>query len=547
MRKILQPPAQQFTKNLQSGHSFSEARVHGRYGIEGPWNKGDPVHENITLAALYQVQGALGLTGAKWGIGQDFRTSEFLRGVFWNDDPEVLFFDQDPKSNQNFSSGTLWGDHFEMAKISNANNKSNLTGRSHFWDMQFLHGMACEIHEAALVTQQKIMMWAEFVYKVAIGEPVNVTSLPNPVTLSTPELVADTRLQDVKIPISPSAGQLTIASLFNNFTVPDGEVSIRFLLTRGDPFMSLNIGARAIGSLMHLIEDSYARGHVKRVLLNPQDLVSQTDTSMTFKTGTYGNWGNVITFHAYKGQSDAHKDFDEYDKDTMNPTNPSSFNGLVGANNAIDQCAKLLQLYQAKTPWEHTSSNGTLGPKQLLQSIFNLDTSMTPANILVNQTPLSDLDSTGTGPGVTNNRDPNYRISGNSAYVLNTPNSAWISAPAGAHWIGPASNSNSSGSSNTDYSYTLTVDMSWCNLSTMILTGKCAADDSLTLFVNGVQVANPWPSGTTSVSYNKLVSFSIPGWMFKNASNQTITFKVHNVGGATGLLVVWDAISTMKS
>lgn len=505
---------------------LSRTDVGPRFGIEGPWDQGDPVHERITLAAVYQVKKDIGLDDANFTIGKDFRLSEFLRGVFWNDDPEVLFFDQDPKSDQNFSSGTLWADHFEQGSLSNANDKTNLTARSHFWDFQFLHSMATEAREPAATTRQRILMWAEFVYKVAIGEHVDGSN-----SMSTPESVANTLLSSVKIPASSTSGQSTVARYFSPLTVPADDVTIRFLLTRGDPYVSLDIGKRALGSLLHLIEDSYARGHVQRVLLNATDLVSQTASSMTFKPNTYGQWGNVITFHSYRGQSDDHKAFDDYDKDTMNPRDPTSFYGLVGANDAILQCMSLLKAFHAKTPWDS-------GPRHTLETIFTLDAGATPANILVNQNPLSDLKNTGAGSGTSDTR---YSYNGASAYVVTSPSSAWARPPAGARWISFAANA--AGASSTTYDYKITVDFTFCNLTTLVVSGKCAADDSCTILVNNVAIPSPWQGGPPS--HSTLVPFRIDGHYFANGQ-VTLTFRVTNTSGPTGLLVVYDSIATMK-
>ena len=41
--------------------------------------------------------------------------------------------------------------------------------RSHFGDLQFLHSMASRDGEMASETRQRILMWAEFTWSVAVG------------------------------------------------------------------------------------------------------------------------------------------------------------------------------------------------------------------------------------------------------------------------------------------------------------------------------------------------------------------------------------------
>lgn len=514
------------------------------YGIEGPFDFGDPVHENLALAAIYQKRYELGVSDADfnalWG---DVRLNEFLRGVFWNDDPEVLMFSQDITDDADFSTGITWKSHFDDAEDATSNDKKNLTGRSHFWDMQFLHGMACVSGEPAATTQQRALMWGEFMYKVSIGQPVNGQ---NTTTLSTPDAVAGTTLGNVKIPAAstPADASLTVAGYFGSDTLPTSGQTIKTLLTEGDTFRSLDIGKRAIGSVMHLIQDSFARGHTRRVLLNPEDVMRQDQNSITFDSGTYGNWGNVITFHTYKGQpAGEHSQFDEYSG--MDPTNLTTFNQLVGGRNAIDYCAQLLDYYHSRTLYEN-------GPRHLLETIFALDAKATPADTNVNRIPLPLFN---TGVGAVGTQDSHYSlISGSGgagpAYIVNR-NSAWAAPGEAAQWIAP--HADTSGDKTT-FTYRTTVDLTEFNPNMALISGRCAADDALlSIAVNGRVVTYAFGADVQTVggstvttpvagpSYGHLAPFSINQYgLFKKGIN-TIDFQVKNNGGPTGLVVIFDS------
>ena len=88
-----------------------------------------------------------------------------------------------------------------------------------------------------------------------------------------------------------------------------------------------------------------------------------------FKPGTYGRYGAVENFHCYRGQDEkAHDKYDAPQGPTPEPANLDSFDALLGARDAIDASVKLLNMWQARTPWAADD-----GPKQLLEgTIFKL-------------------------------------------------------------------------------------------------------------------------------------------------------------------------------
>lgn len=213
-----------------------------------------PIHESLTLAAL--ISGGFGSdpgTNADNASNQDW---EYIRGAVWNDDPACLLFNDGPGSNHSYSTGLQWYEQFRTAKSEWQNgqgNMKNVTGRSHYGDLQFLHCMASEAGETPAETKRKFMVWLEVMYKLASGE--------DGITGDT--VVDQTKLIEFCPPNS----------------LPPSWMPLRYLLTKGSPFQGIDIQRRALGSMFHVIQDSYAVGHTRRVLLNPQDKQSESESS----------------------------------------------------------------------------------------------------------------------------------------------------------------------------------------------------------------------------------------------------------------------------
>jgi hypothetical protein len=334
------------------------------YQIEGPFNIHEPIHEKITLAALL---GSTVSVPAGVSVGSDQATNEFLRGVIWNDDPAVLMFDEDTTNNWHFSTGVSWYFAFKLAGLATMNNLTNLTGRSHYFDLQFLHAMASTAGELPTDTLAKIMLWAEVMYRLSIGEGVSGTDKLGSIAIASNVTAA-----------AGATYSYSLSQFFDAYTVPRGDDTLNHLLTLDTACVSLDLKRRAIGSLLHLVQDSYARGHVRRTLTNPGDLLpGKTDE---FKPGTYGHYGEVENFHCYRGQSELH---DKYDKPPLlawlRPNDINSFNVLHGARDAVNAGLSLLNMWNSGTPWVASG-----GPKELLEgTVFKLAAKASPADATV--------------------------------------------------------------------------------------------------------------------------------------------------------------------
>ena len=191
-----------------------------------------------------------------WGCPQDadcdeetpgfpFAPAAVLAGVRWNDNPP---FELTQTGMPECAGRTITLPNFSecWAKVFKGGEKRARKGefldqksgavlmlRSHLGDLQFLHAMASKPDETAGETRAKILMWAEFTWRAALGE----------YALGTP--VAATGVPAIK---DYFPARETLQSLF----------------TRGNPTHRGEIGAIAFGSLLHTVHDSFTRSHTDR-------------------------------------------------------------------------------------------------------------------------------------------------------------------------------------------------------------------------------------------------------------------------------------------
>lgn len=213
----------------------------------------EPIHESLTLTAL--ISAGFGVNnGTNFGNASN-ADWEYIRGAVWNDDPNLLLFEDEPDTNHTYSTGLTWTYWYKTgASQWSGTNKDparwkNPTGRSHYGDLQFLHCMASDLGEQPAVTKQKIMTWLEVLYQLANGEGI------------TPDtLVSATKLSQ----FCPDG------------SLPPSWKPFSYLFGKESSFNQPDYTKRALGSMLHFIQDSYALGHTRRTLLNPQDKASDS-------------------------------------------------------------------------------------------------------------------------------------------------------------------------------------------------------------------------------------------------------------------------------
>jgi hypothetical protein len=299
---------------------------------------GEAVHEEI-------AQRIFGCDGDAMVCAEPdalFATPYVLAGVRWNDDPpfqmlpgEAKGFRCDLKQTIRFTTQPLcWYQIFRDAeqkamagKPINASTKAALLARSHYGDLQFLHGMASQDGETAAITRQRIMMWAEFTWRVA-----------------TREYRLDTQLKDV-----PVAG-------FKDF-FGQSDWRVQDLFTLGNVPLRPRVSEVAFGSLLHTVMDSFAAGHVDR----GDGVTGEKCTGAADRDAV----GRIREFHSYTKQDAAkHGDADH---------RAAFAAGWARGRPHVIQVGMWLREYWEKgAKWEEV--------KPYVECIFAIDDPSTPAS-----------------------------------------------------------------------------------------------------------------------------------------------------------------------
>ncbi|MFT3807260.1 hypothetical protein [Arenimonas sp.] len=232
----------------------------------------DPVHEEITSRI--------------WGcetvdcdnLDRSDAPAAVVAGVRWNDDPRFPLTAAQAKGTKCNIGESIrvatqpicWAQLFKRAEHGAAAGKAYGPGdpllfRTHFGDLQFLHAMAAHPGESASETQRKMMDWAQFSWRVSSGE----------FNLETP-------LRDIPIPTIHERFGMT------GWRVLD-------LLTLGNSGIRPHLREVSFGTLLHMLQDSYAAGHVER---------EESSGLRTCRSGDYQATapGTIVEFHAYNSQ-----------------------------------------------------------------------------------------------------------------------------------------------------------------------------------------------------------------------------------------------------
>ncbi len=282
----------------------------GKFKVRGTvFGIGDPVHETLTLHAL--ING--GMVNAGTGRTDD-AVVQYIRGVFWNDDPCAQLFTENDFIPLEPSYGVVWYTDFRKAKKKTsqqagfADLSCRILGRSHFGDLQFFHGMADRNGAKASETQAQLLAWASVAYRVATGA----------IDAQSP-LRADATAQTLPLAI----GDWSAMRLFRAKTMAE---------TR----------ARALGSLLHVIQDSYARGHVARVAAGS------------------ANAGAVTQFLSYVDQDEKKHAHD--DSWGSGGTDLAKTLAIPGSKEALAASTEIVRRFKAGEAWASVEQYLKVGP-----------------------------------------------------------------------------------------------------------------------------------------------------------------------------------------
>ena len=283
-----------------------------------------PVHEAITLNALDCVVPAGSevecLTTAAVRENQ-----VLLYGVRWPDDPPFALnrasppriADCDPKVTLRSTAQPkcwkgLFSDADKTAKLRTANKPGQpafgpgdyLLYRSHFGDLQFFHSMAAYDGETAAETQQRMRMWAQFLWGVA------TKTIPTDRFIRT---VGDDQLAHY------FPGDMTATNLFAT-----GIIEVR-----------KDLDKVAIGALLHMLQDSFSQAHAGR---HPESGAS-CETIPRFAQP-----GKISQFYSYAGQVGSLHDHE----DTFNALGLQT---LQVSPSVVDASRAFLTLWKENAPW----------------------------------------------------------------------------------------------------------------------------------------------------------------------------------------------------
>lgn len=320
------------------------------YEVEGPLDQGDPVHENLTLLVLRQALEGLVSGNPTYQRGpllkgielaslpawdskkqHDFEpkdapelTQEFLRGVYWPDDPKCLFF-KTIRGVKKYTSGRDWFGEFKKGKKGKNKTPAELIARSHFGDLQFLHAMACASGEPAEETKKKILFWARLNIEVAAGRLDPRTLIKN----------------------LPEHDGLSMKRFFSAHWDWSFQQLLAGVKAGAEQLSAEDVRRRAAGVLLHLIQDSYAAGHVQR-----------------------NEAGAVLQFHDY-GHQEPHR---HGSKDKMGPGKNlrQHIENTPGAMQAIEAGATVIMYLDSKAETQEIV-------EYLNQRVFGLASNVQPA------------------------------------------------------------------------------------------------------------------------------------------------------------------------
>lgn len=316
----LTPEATATERGLAAYSASRLRRAINQTAFHGVAVVGNAVHEDITRQAL-QCQDEQATPGCEYDIRYQ------VAGVRWNDDPAFMFSHGhgnqlgcvSGQSVRMVTQPACWarvflaGERSAQRGVRHTGANSNLLVRSHFGDLQFLHAMAVADGVPPEQTRREVLAWMEFTWRTATGD-------------------ADFSLQHlvVRLPIDGFAQRFSANQQWR----------IQDLFTLGDPSARRDdrLQRIALGSLLHVVQDSFAAGHVARAASVPDAVCDGR-----------ADWpapGQIVEFHSYPHQdSRKHAQADE----------PGALlSHKVGSSpNVIDVTRTLANLWRERAPWAH--------------------------------------------------------------------------------------------------------------------------------------------------------------------------------------------------
>ena len=320
----------------------------GRMALRHPAVQARSLDLNLSNTSLHPriqrwgLKAGFGLFGAS---GHEALTKQGLKQAMEDDS----LSDEQKKELKSMSgdikSGSRWNDMLHNNNIAqmgvNMHTEGTLTNLSHEGELSAIHAMAASVGEQAWQTRHKIMMWAEFCYKVATGT-----------------IAVNTYLGDVATETEKDfEGGPTIKELFK----PWAQSPVGWLFTGSKKFTAWDKAKGiALGSMMHMLQDSFCQSHAQREMGKRDENKARLIKGFNAYPEQSSNplWGNHGKADAVLGKGGGRFSGTE-----------ARINQTAGAQEAVDISATVLKYFATRMPWDlmQTFLQSQLGLTQELE------------------------------------------------------------------------------------------------------------------------------------------------------------------------------------
>ncbi|MEQ1723990.1 MAG: hypothetical protein ABL930_12510 [Pseudobdellovibrio sp.] len=278
---------------------------------------GQPVHETITQNAVL----ASGLLNAN----QTQEMKHLIEGVRFNDDPEGFLLEGTKFDGKGVAA-------FALKFLGGKGKKEDPTKASHFGNYQFLHAMGNSDMNAEEI-KEKIILYIYHCWRMA----TEVDSLAK-FNADYEKVLLQENQKDPNFKYTRDQIIVRRAAMLFPKEVLSFHASNQ-----------LQFQYRALGSLLHVIQDSYSKGHVVR---------------HGWQEGS--NSGKILYFQNY-GEQDSHE-HGALDNHKSGKTNNSNFFEIPGTEIAFERSKQVMMKIVQQCPWV---SAGLAASPSCERSFFN--------------------------------------------------------------------------------------------------------------------------------------------------------------------------------
>lgn len=292
------------------------------FGIQAR-SHGQPIHETITEKAA--------LESGLLRPDQKEEMKYLIEGARFNDDPEGYLIEGTKASEYSLLK---FGLEFKSSK---KHDPKDPTKASHFGSYQFLHAMGTADATPELI-RRKIILYASRCWKIASDS----NSFEN---FKKEYAIVSAQLKNPVEGFKYSPEQILVKEAIELF--PE---EVLFFHAKNQ----MQFQYRALGSLLHIIQDSYAKGHTVRVGW-------ETD-----------NAGKILYFQNYSEQdSGEHSKHDNVKKGDIVLENIVA--RIPGSGAAYQRTKQILEMYKNQCPWTTVAEGSRQGCTQGVYRVFDRD------------------------------------------------------------------------------------------------------------------------------------------------------------------------------